>query len=95
MIVLFRKANGFMQRSSDLFEWQPEGSRTGKWYTVNRRNIIIGQSNPKTNGYVRDLFNAALLGLVCRVHAKYRRRNKTLELEIMGGETVDRKQQME
>ena len=82
MIILFRKTSGF-HRYHAVYEWQPEASKNGRWYMVNQRNIDTGPSSLEQNPYIRQFFNAALAGLTCRVHAKYRRETKTLELEVM------------
>lgn len=89
MMILFRKADGFLKHTS-LYEWQPVPSSNGKWYRVRRENISAVPlrcvpADLEQQGYVRQLFNAALAGVTCRVHAKYRRETKTLTLEVMKG----------
>ena len=77
MEIGFRKTT---PKVSKFFEWTPDGER---WYSVHRDNIRFeGRMDPEKYARARELLNAAMSGLACRVRAAYSRKTKILTLEI-------------
>jgi len=71
MQIQFRKANGFLQRTTELYEWSVNGQ---KWYQVHRVNILA------LEGYdgEREIMNRALQGEILSLKALYLRHEKLL-----------------
>ena len=51
MIILFRKADGFLKYTS-LYEWQPEDSSNGAWYRIREENIAFFGDRKNSEPYV-------------------------------------------
>ena len=72
--MLFRKAKEYGLRSTEVYEM----NLGGRWYYINSRNVVVHGSPELT----RNLFNAALQGLICHVKGKYLRNEKKLVLHL-------------
>jgi len=73
MQIQFRKANGFLQRTTDLYEWSVNGQ---KWYQIHRLNILALEGH----NLEREILNKALQGETCSLKALYLRHEKLLLL---------------
>jgi len=71
MEIQFRKVNGFLQRTTDLYEWSVNGQ---KWYQVHRVNILALQGPSQE----REIMNKALQGEVLNLKGLYLRKEKLL-----------------
>lgn len=87
MIVKLRKVRGVPGAglSSDLYEWQPQGSK--RWYFVHILKITIhnghiGSERYEQNQLLSQVFNAMLMGLEVTVKASYDLNAKKLSLKL-------------
>jgi len=76
--------------SSNFFEWQPQDSGNGKWYTVNYDDIGFTSSpfGEEKARLIRNLFNAMLAGLVAYCEGRYLRDERKLILDLESEETA-------
>lgn len=87
MMVKLRKVRGVPGGgpSSDLYEWQPQGSK--KWYFVHLLKIIasnghVGNEKLEENQLINQLFNAMLMNLTVTIQADYNLDTKRLTLHL-------------
>jgi len=87
MIVKLRKVRGVPGSgpSSDLYEWQPEGSK--RWYFIHLQKITVDNGHASEEKYeqyqlLSQVFNAMLMGLQVTVQANYDLNSKRLNLTL-------------